>query len=78
MIPSGLYGKNDPTYDGVWRQSFALLAQDTVGVKPAAQAVDWLVGQSCANGSFPAFRADTAKDCDATAYIDSNATAAAV
>ncbi|WP_404960324.1 prenyltransferase/squalene oxidase repeat-containing protein [Streptomyces sp. 147326] len=78
VIPSGLYGKDDPTYDGVWRQSFALLAQDTVGVKPAAQAVDWLVGQQCANGSFPAFRADTSKDCDATAYIDSNATAAAV
>ncbi|WP_327413741.1 prenyltransferase/squalene oxidase repeat-containing protein [Streptomyces sp. NBC_01233] len=78
VIPSGLYGKDDPAYDGVWRQSFALLAQDTVGVKPAAQAVDWLVGQQCANGSFPAFRADTTKDCDATAYIDSNATAAAV
>ncbi|KOU81484.1 prenyltransferase/squalene oxidase repeat-containing protein [Streptomyces virginiae] len=78
VIPSGLYGKKDPAFDGVWRQSFALLAQDTVGVKPAAQAVDWLVGQQCANGSFPAFRADTTKDCDATAYIDSNATAAAV
>ncbi|WP_328925461.1 hypothetical protein OG429_12940 [Streptomyces sp. NBC_00190] len=78
VIPSGLYGKNDPTYDGVWRQSFALLAQHTVGVKPAAQAVDWLTGQSCANGSFPSFRADTAKACDASTYIDSNATAAAV
>ncbi|MER6320190.1 prenyltransferase/squalene oxidase repeat-containing protein [Streptomyces sp. NPDC001581] len=78
VIPSGLYGKDDPMYDGVWRQSFALLAQDTVGIKPAAQAVHWLAGQQCANGSFPAFRADTAKDCDATAYIDSNATAAAV
>ncbi|MFE0603119.1 prenyltransferase/squalene oxidase repeat-containing protein [Streptomyces sp. NPDC058892] len=78
VIPSGLYGKKDPSFDGVWRQSFALLAQDTVGVKPAEQAVDWLVGQQCANGSFAAFRADTTKDCDATAYIDSNATAAAV
>ncbi|MGW0754225.1 prenyltransferase/squalene oxidase repeat-containing protein [Streptomyces sp. NPDC002587] len=78
VIPSGLYGKNDPTYDGVWRQSFALLAQHTVGVKPAAQAADWLTGQQCANGSFPSFRADTAKPCDASTYIDSNATAAAV
>ncbi|MFE3284018.1 hypothetical protein ACFXJJ_13005, partial [Streptomyces sp. NPDC059233] len=58
VIPSGLYGKNDPTYDGVWRQSFALLAQHTVGVKPAKAAVDWLVGQQCANGGFAAFRAD--------------------
>lgn len=78
VVPSGLYGKNDPTYDGVWRQSFALLAQHTVGVEPAEQAVDWLTGQQCANGSFPSFRADTATACDASTYIDSNATAAAV
>ncbi|MET9318688.1 prenyltransferase/squalene oxidase repeat-containing protein [Streptomyces sp. NPDC003038] len=78
VIPSGLYGKNDPTYDGVWRQSFALLAQHTVGVKPAPQAVDWLVGQQCANGAFASFRADTAKACDAATMLDSNATAAAV
>ncbi|MCY0925818.1 terpene cyclase/mutase family protein [Streptomyces sp. H27-H1] len=78
VIPSGLFGKNDPAYDGVWRQSFALLAQHTVGVKPAQQAVDWLVGQQCADGSFPAFRPDTAKACDASAFIDSNATSVAV
>ncbi|OKK19386.1 hypothetical protein AMK16_14770 [Streptomyces sp. CB00455] len=78
VIPSGLYGKKDPSFDGVWRQSFALLAQHTVGVKPAPQAVDWLIGQQCANGSFAAFRADAAKACDATSYIDSNASAAAV
>ncbi|MGW0396157.1 prenyltransferase/squalene oxidase repeat-containing protein [Streptomyces sp. NPDC003042] len=78
VVPSGLFGKGDPTYDGVWRQSFALLAQDTVGVKPAQQAVDWLVGQQCANGAFASFRADTAKACDATTMLDTNATAAAV
>ncbi|MFJ6798683.1 prenyltransferase/squalene oxidase repeat-containing protein [Streptomyces sp. NPDC091268] len=78
VVPSGLYGKEDPTYDGVFRQSLAFLAQHTAGVQPAAQAVDWLTGQQCANGSFPSFRADTAKACDATTYIDSNATAAAV
>ncbi|MEU9147407.1 prenyltransferase/squalene oxidase repeat-containing protein [Streptomyces sp. NPDC048349] len=78
VIPSGLYGKNDPTYDGVWRQSFALLAQRTVGLRPAEQAVDWLTGQQCANGSFPSFRPDTATPCGASTYIDSNATAAAV
>ena len=33
--PAELYGTTDPTYDGVWRQSLAMLAQDTVGVKPA-------------------------------------------
>ncbi|MET7615468.1 prenyltransferase/squalene oxidase repeat-containing protein [Streptomyces sp. NPDC005408] len=76
--PSGLYGTGDPTYDGVWRQSLALLAQDTVGVKPAAKAVDWLAGQQCDGGAFPSYRADAAKPCDAKLPLDSNATAAAV
>ncbi|MFJ8928124.1 prenyltransferase/squalene oxidase repeat-containing protein [Streptomyces sp. NPDC102364] len=78
VVPSGLYGKGDPTYDGVWRQSLALVAQDTVGVKPAAKAVDWLAGQQCENGGFAAFRAEPTKPCDDKTKIDSNATAAAV
>ncbi|MGW1776777.1 prenyltransferase/squalene oxidase repeat-containing protein [Streptomyces sp. NPDC002104] len=78
VIPSGLFGKNDPTYDGVWRQSFALLAQHAVGEKPAQQAVDWLVGQQCADGGFASFRADTAAACDAKTMLDTNATAVAV
>ncbi|MHB9862234.1 prenyltransferase/squalene oxidase repeat-containing protein [Streptomyces sp. YIM S03343] len=79
-LPSGLFGKADPTYDGVWRQSLALLAQDTVGLKPATKAVDWLTGQQCTDGAFPAYRADagTGKDCDAKLPRDTNATAAAV
>jgi hypothetical protein len=77
-IPSGLYGSTDPTYDGVWRQSLALLAQDTVGVKPAAKAMDWLTGQQCASGAFAAFRTDPAKACDAKLMVDTNSTAAAV
>ncbi|MGW1376357.1 prenyltransferase/squalene oxidase repeat-containing protein [Streptomyces sp. NPDC002446] len=77
-LPDGLYGTKDPQYDGVWRQSLALLAQDTVGVRPAASAVDWLVGQQCADGSFTAFRAEPAKPCDAKAMRDTNQTAAAV
>ncbi|MFD7130221.1 prenyltransferase/squalene oxidase repeat-containing protein [Streptomyces sp. NPDC059894] len=77
-IPSGLYGGTDPTYDGVWRQSLALLAQDTVGVEPARTAVDWLTGQQCANGAFAAFRAEPATACDAKLMVDTNSTAAAV
>lgn len=77
-LPKGLYGTTDPTYDGVWRQSLALLAQDTVKVRPAASAVDWLTGQQCANGAFAAYRADTAKACDAKVMVDTNSTAAAV
>ncbi|WP_066935094.1 prenyltransferase/squalene oxidase repeat-containing protein [Streptomyces sp. NBRC 110611] len=77
-LPSGLYGTKDPQYDGVWRQSLALLAQHTVGVRPAAPAVDWLAGQQCADGSFAAFRAEPGKPCDAKTMRDTNQTAAAV
>ncbi|MYR47276.1 prenyltransferase/squalene oxidase repeat-containing protein, partial [Streptomyces sp. SID5910] len=76
--PAGLYGTADPQYDGVWRQSLAMLAQDTVGVIPSATAVRWLTGQQCDNGAFAAYRADTAKPCDAKTMVDTNSTAAAV
>ncbi|MFF0226642.1 prenyltransferase/squalene oxidase repeat-containing protein [Streptomyces sp. NPDC004629] len=78
VLPSGLYGDSDPKYDGVWRQSLALLAQRTVSVTPAAKAVDWLTGQQCANGAFAAFRAEPARACDAKVMTDTNSTAAAV
>ncbi|UQA95778.1 prenyltransferase/squalene oxidase repeat-containing protein [Streptomyces halobius] len=77
-LPGGLYGTKDPQYDGVWRQSLALLAQDTVGVRPATSAVDWLTGQQCADGAFAAFRADPATACDAKTMRDTNQTGAAV
>ncbi|MFF0103610.1 prenyltransferase/squalene oxidase repeat-containing protein [Streptomyces hirsutus] len=77
-LPSALYGESDPQYDGVWRQSLALLAQHTVGVEPPKEAVDWLAGQQCADGSFAPFRADTGTACDAKTMVDTNQTAAAV
>ncbi|MEU6577376.1 prenyltransferase/squalene oxidase repeat-containing protein [Streptomyces sp. NPDC046805] len=77
-LPSGLYGSADPKYDGVWRQSLALLAQHTVHVTPATKAVDWLTGQQCADGAFAPFRAEPAKACDAKVMVDTNSTAAAV
>ncbi|MEU3031984.1 prenyltransferase/squalene oxidase repeat-containing protein [Streptomyces incarnatus] len=77
-VPAGLYGKSDPTYDGVWRQSLTLVAQHTLGYRPATAAVDWLTGQQCANGSFAAFRATPAKACDAKTMVDTNSTAAAI
>jgi hypothetical protein len=76
--PAGLYGSTDPTYDGVWRQSLALIALHRVDVEPADAAVGWLAGQQCANGAFPAFRADPAKACDTKVMVDTNSTAAAV
>ncbi|MFJ3520149.1 MULTISPECIES: prenyltransferase/squalene oxidase repeat-containing protein [unclassified Streptomyces] len=78
VIPSGLFGKSDPTYDGVWRQSFALLAQHTVGLKPSREAQVWLAGQQCDNGGFASFRPNAALACDANTMYDTNATAAAV
>ncbi|MFH8656351.1 prenyltransferase/squalene oxidase repeat-containing protein [Streptomyces afghaniensis] len=77
-LPSALYGDKDPRYDGVWRQSLALLAQHTVGVKPAAKSVEWLVRQQCADGSFAPYRADPTAACDARTMVDTNQTAAAV
>ncbi|MEW1659361.1 prenyltransferase/squalene oxidase repeat-containing protein [Streptomyces sp. NPDC093707] len=78
QLPKGLYGSKDPQYDGVWRQSTALLAQHTVGVRPAASAVDWLAGQQCADGAFTAYRADPGTACEAGTLRDTNQTAAAV
>lgn len=75
---TGLYGSTDPKYDGVWRQSLALLAQHLESVRPTSSAVNWLTAQQCANGAFPAFRADTGKACDAKVMVDTNSTAAAV
>ncbi|MER7400974.1 prenyltransferase/squalene oxidase repeat-containing protein [Streptomyces sp. NPDC000070] len=77
-FPSALYGGKDPKFDGVWRQSLALLAQDTVGVKPAAKSVEWLARQQCADGGFASYRADPTTACDAKTALDTNATAAAV
>ncbi|MGW5230716.1 prenyltransferase/squalene oxidase repeat-containing protein [Streptomyces nodosus] len=77
-LPSGLYGTGDPTYDGVWRQSLAFLAQHSVGVKPATKAVDWLTRQQCADGAFASYRANPAAACDAKTPVDTNGTAAAV
>ena len=75
--PAALYGKGDPTYDGVWRQGLSLLALNGQGVTPAASAVDWLTGQQCADGGWPSYNADPAKACAAAAE-DTNATASAV
>ncbi|MET9542107.1 prenyltransferase/squalene oxidase repeat-containing protein [Streptomyces sp. NPDC006553] len=77
-IPDGLYGTNDPTYDGVWRQSLAFLAQRATGFQPADKAVDWLLGQQCADGSFSAYRADATTPCDVKTMRDTNNTAIAV
>lgn len=77
-LPKGLYGAKDPKFDGVWRQSLALLAQDAVGVTPARSAIDWLAGQQCEDGGFAAYRADASAACDPKKGEFTDATAAAV
>ncbi|WP_335932084.1 prenyltransferase/squalene oxidase repeat-containing protein [Streptomyces sp. PTD5-9] len=76
--PAGLYGTADPTYDGVWRQSLAFLAQRVEGVTPAPKAVDWLIDQQCADGAYAAYRPDVSTPCDEKTVLDTNATAIAV
>lgn len=75
---AGPYGTKDPKFDGVWRQSLALLAQDATGVKPANSAIAWLAGQQCADGGFAAYRADTGKACDPKKGEFTDATSAAI
>ncbi|WP_328944900.1 hypothetical protein OG259_28845 [Streptomyces sp. NBC_00250] len=77
-IPPGLYGTKDPTYDGVWRQSLAFLAQRATGFQPSDQAIGWLLDQQCDDGSFSSYRADAKAPCDAKTMRDTNATALAV
>lgn len=51
----GLFGQQDPTFDGVYRQSLSLIALDAAGAKVPAASVKWLLRQQCDNGRFSAF-----------------------
>ena len=53
----GLFGSQDPTYDGVYRQSLAVIGLVATGHTPDANAVGWLLAQQCADGAFTAYRA---------------------
>ena len=70
----GLFGSQDPTFDGVYRQSLALIVLDAAGATVPEPSVKWLKRQQCGNGSFTSFRADLTAKCGAK---DSNATALA-
>jgi hypothetical protein len=77
---NGLFGSADPTYDGTFRQSMALLGLTAAKAPLPTSAVAWLVTQQCANGSFQAYRADISQPCPApnpAAFSgpDSNSTA---
>jgi hypothetical protein len=59
----GLYGASAPTFDGVQRQSLAIIGLRSVGIDPTKSAVTWLLRQQCADGSFEAYRANTTVPC---------------
>jgi LPXTG-motif cell wall-anchored protein len=61
---AGLFGSQDPTYDGSYRQGLALLALAAVGRSNTA-AVRWLKSQQCADGGWLGYRADTSVPCPA-------------
>jgi hypothetical protein len=62
-VQTGLFGAQDPTYDGAFRQSLALLAYAAADTAPPAHAVGWLLAQQCPDGGFQAFRASTKSAC---------------
>ena len=83
---AGLFGVQDPTYDGAYRQGLALAALAAAGVRATTQlapAISWLQRQQCANGGWESYRASTTAACppsDPATYTgpDTNSTALAV
>lgn len=85
----GLYGAGDPTYDGAYRQSVALMGLVSAGATYPNEALNWLLDQQCdtgpasAIGAWMAYRADTSVPCpapdpDTFSGPDTNQTALAV
>jgi len=74
----GLFGSQDPTYDGVYRQSLAIVGLVATGHAPDATAVSWLLGQQCPDGAFTAYRATPTTTACTAKTEDENATAAAI
>jgi hypothetical protein len=77
---TGLFGAGDPTYDGVFRQSLAIMGLESTGNPIPASSVTWLLEQQCSNGSFESYRENTTAECATSDPInysgpDSNSTA---
>ena len=64
---NGLFGAQDPTYDGAFRQGLALGALAAVHIPKTdgriVDAISWLKRQQCANGLWTSYRADTSVAC---------------
>lgn len=79
---TGLFGSQDPTFDGVYRQGLAITGLAAVDRRVPSAAIRWLLDQQCGNGSFMSYRADTTQKClkpDPVNFVgqDTNATALA-
>ena len=83
----GLFGLQDPTYDGAFRQGLALAALKAAAVDPSkgriTAGISWLKKQQCANGLWTSYRANTATACPAAdpnsfSGPDTNSTSLAV
>ena len=83
----GLYGQADPTYDGAFRQSLAILGLAAVGAPQGTGSVAWLTAQQCGGvdaaiqGGWESYRAPatacTAPDPNLFTGPDTNSTAIA-
>ena len=57
-VNAGLFGVQDPTFDGAYRQGLALAALAAVGTTSGAavtSAETWLAGQQCADGGWTSY-----------------------
>ena len=65
----GLFGVQDPTYDGAFRQGLALAALKAAAVSSSnarlVAGISWLRKQQCGNGLWQAYRASTTTACPA-------------
>lgn len=59
----GLFGSADPSFDGVTRQSLAILGLHSARIDVPPSAITWLLEQQCPNGSFAAYRSDPSTAC---------------
>ena len=80
---AGLFGTQDPTYDGAYRQGLALAALAAAGVTgtPAVQHAEaWLTGQQCTDGGWASYQPTLTCTVDPANYLgpDTNSTAMAV
>ena len=79
----GLFGSQDATYDGVYRQSLVIAGLRANKVTVPKAAIAWLDAQQCADGGFESLRTNTTLPCapgDPNTYSgeDTNSTSAAV